>query len=41
MDDIVRVIELTKFYGSTLAVDHISFDVKEGEVFGFLAPMVQ
>jgi ABC-2 type transport system ATP-binding protein len=38
MDDIVKVIELTKFYGSALAVDHISFDVKEGEVFGFLGP---
>lgn len=38
MDDIGKVIELTKFYGSTLVVDHISFDVKEGEVFGFLGP---
>jgi ABC-2 type transport system ATP-binding protein len=38
MGDIVKVKELAKFYGSTLAVDHISFDVKEGEVFGFLGP---
>ncbi|NWG03742.1 MAG: ATP-binding cassette domain-containing protein [Syntrophaceae bacterium] len=38
MNDIIKVNELTKIYGSTLAVDHISFDVKEGEVFGFLGP---
>lgn len=38
MDAIIRVNELTKSYGPTLAVDHISFDVKEGEVFGFLGP---
>jgi ABC-2 type transport system ATP-binding protein len=29
---------LSKSYDSTLAVDHISFEVKEGEVFGFLGP---
>jgi len=38
MSDIIQVKDLTKFYGTTLAVDHISFDVKEGEVFGFLGP---
>jgi ABC-2 type transport system ATP-binding protein len=36
MDAIIQVNDLTKFYGTTLAVDHISFQVKEGEVFGFL-----
>jgi ABC-2 type transport system ATP-binding protein len=36
--DIIQVNDLTKFYGTTLAVDHISFAVKEGEVFGFLGP---
>jgi ABC-2 type transport system ATP-binding protein len=30
--------ELTKYYGDLLAVDHISFEVREGEVFGFLGP---
>jgi len=30
--------ELTKSYGKSLAVDHISFDVEEGEIFGFLGP---
>ncbi len=29
---------LTKLYGKYLAVDHINFDVDEGEVFGFLGP---
>jgi ABC-2 type transport system ATP-binding protein len=38
MNEIIRVNELTKSYGPTLAVDHVSFDVKEGEIFGFLGP---
>ncbi len=38
MSDIIQVKELTKIYGDNLAVDHISFDVKQGEVFGFLGP---
>jgi ABC-2 type transport system ATP-binding protein len=38
MNEIIRVNELTKSYGPTLAVDHLSFDVKEGEIFGFLGP---
>src|SRR4030043_505697 len=38
MGEVIQVKDLTKFYDSTLAVDHVSFDVKEGEVFGFLGP---
>ncbi|MGB9627296.1 MAG: ABC transporter ATP-binding protein [Thermodesulfobacteriota bacterium] len=38
MDAIIQVNDLTKFYGTTLAVDHISFDVKEGEILDFLGP---
>src|SRR4030043_2324501 len=38
MNDIIQVKDLTKFYGDNIAIDHISFDVKEGEVFGFLGP---
>jgi ABC-2 type transport system ATP-binding protein len=38
----ISVAELTKRYGppgsGLLAVDHISFEVHEGEVFGFLGP---
>lgn len=29
---------MTKSYGEILAVDHISFDVKRGEIFGLLGP---
>ncbi|MGY1813492.1 ATP-binding cassette domain-containing protein [Blastococcus sp. SYSU D00820] len=34
----VRACELTKRFGSTLAVDGLSLDVPAGEVFGFLGP---
>ncbi len=33
---VIEVSGLTKMFGSFTAVDHISFDVKEGEIFGFL-----
>ncbi len=29
---------LTKYYGKAVAVDHVSFKVGEGEIFGFLGP---
>src|SRR6187431_101044 len=32
----IEANELTRTFGSFTAVDHISFDVKVGEVFGFL-----
>lgn len=34
----IRVQNLTKWYGSHLAVDNISFHVEEGEIVGFLGP---
>jgi len=37
----VHVIEtsnLTKRFGTLVAVDHVSFSVEEGEIFGFLGP---
>jgi ABC-2 type transport system ATP-binding protein len=34
----VKVVGLTKYYDDFLAVDHISFEVKQGEIFGFLGP---
>ena len=34
----IEVANLTKYYGELLAVDHISFGVREGEIFGFLGP---
>lgn len=33
---VIEVFNLTKKFGSFTAVDRISFDVKEGEIFGFL-----
>ncbi len=39
MDDIaIQAQGLVKKFGDFTAVDHISFDVKEGELFGFLGP---
>jgi ABC-2 type transport system ATP-binding protein len=37
-DNVIEVNELTKRFGDLVAVDHISFTVKEGEIFGFLGP---
>ncbi len=34
----MEVKGLTKYYGELLAVDHISFQVEKGEIFGFLGP---
>ncbi|MEM2339983.1 MAG: ATP-binding cassette domain-containing protein [Candidatus Bathyarchaeia archaeon] len=38
MNDAIEAINLTKYYDNILAVDHISFEVKRGEIFGFLGP---
>src|SRR5204863_1488088 len=32
----IQAKDLTRTFGNFVAVDHISFDVKAGEVFGFL-----
>ena len=34
----ITVSELTKVYGQNVAVDHISFEVPEGQIVGFLGP---
>jgi ABC-2 type transport system ATP-binding protein len=36
--DVIEVEELSKRFGQLVAVDKISFTVKEGEIFGFLGP---
>ena len=38
MNNAIEVSNLTKYYGDLLAVDHINFEVYQGEVFGFLGP---
>ncbi len=38
MGDAIAVNALSKSYGKFKAVDDISFNVKEGTIFGFLGP---
>jgi ABC-2 type transport system ATP-binding protein len=35
---IVEAITLTKYYGSSRGIEEVTFDVPQGEVFGFLGP---
>jgi ABC-2 type transport system ATP-binding protein len=35
-DNAIEVRELTRRFGQFVAVDHLSFDVRRGEIFGFL-----
>ena len=37
-NSVIRVSGLRKTYGSTLAVDDVSFEVKTGEIFGLIGP---
>jgi ABC-2 type transport system ATP-binding protein len=36
--DVVVVSSLTKWFGNRLAVDHVSFTVRQGEILGLLGP---
>jgi ABC-2 type transport system ATP-binding protein len=38
MSEAVRVLDLTRKFGDFTAVDRVSFQVREGEIFGFLGP---
>jgi len=38
MHDVVQTTQLTKRFGSLVALDHINLSVKAGEIFGFLGP---
>lgn len=38
MSEAVRVRDLTRKFGAFTAVDRVSFDVSQGQVFGFLGP---
>ena len=37
-ENVITATNLTKCFGKFTAVDHISFEVKRGEIFGFLEP---
>src|SRR6266404_4115867 len=34
----IEVQDLTKYFGATLAVNHVSFKVEKGEIIGLLGP---
>src|SRR5665213_1594249 len=36
METVIKTKDLTKRFGDFIAVDNISFEVKKGEIFGFL-----
>src|ERR1700733_5694421 len=38
MNPIIQVSGIRKTYGSTVAVDEISFEVQDGEIFGLIGP---
>ena len=38
MTSVIEVKNLTKTYGTTMAVDHISFQVMQSEIFGMVGP---
>ena len=38
MENAVAVSGLTKYYNNIPVVDHVSFNVRVGEIFGFLGP---
>jgi len=35
---VIETVDLTKVYGRQRAVDHVSFKIENGEIFGFLGP---
>jgi ABC-2 type transport system ATP-binding protein len=35
---VIHASNLTKIFGKSIAVDHVSFEVQKGEIFGFLGP---
>src|SRR4026209_269917 len=38
MTPVIHVSHIRKTYGSSVAVDDVSFDVNEGEIFGLIGP---
>src|SRR5258705_11466647 len=38
MRPVIQVSRVRKTYGSTVAVDEVSFEVRDGEIFGLIGP---
>jgi ABC-2 type transport system ATP-binding protein len=38
MNSVIEIEELTKEFDGLVAVDHVTLNVMEGEIFGFLDP---
>src|SRR5690606_12126084 len=38
METVLEIVDLTKRFGSLTAVDHVSFSVSRGNVYGLLGP---
>ncbi|MDP4223614.1 MAG: ABC transporter ATP-binding protein [Bacteroidota bacterium] len=39
MDEpVIKISDLTKFYGRTKGIDHINLEIGKGEIFGFIGP---
>ena len=38
MPGVIEVKELTKYYGNFLAIENVNFEVRKGEILGFLGP---
>ena len=34
----IELVDLTKIYGSHIAVDHLNLTIRKGEIFGLLGP---
>jgi len=35
---VIEITDLSKFYGKTRGIEHVSLDIGEGEIFGFIGP---
>ena len=38
MGEIIRLCNLTKYYGKHRGIENLSLEVHEGEIFGFIGP---
>jgi beta-exotoxin I transport system ATP-binding protein len=38
IESVIKISDLTKFYGRTKGIDHINLKIGKGEIFGFIGP---